>query len=278
YDIPASTVSGQIEAIINDMQPEIVKIGMIRSVEVLNVLIDVLRRYKPRAVIYDPVVRSSGGELLITTEVLGKVITHLVPLCTLIIVKKTDAESIVRHQIVNFDDERIVAEQLKAIGCQEVLLLEDNSFHGLGNQLSSAIAYYLSVGDSLSDAIAKGQTYISHRFVRLTDRNSRSDELYNDFVNLVNTYARTNSDVAFYADRLNVSARYLAQVTKRIASIAPKQMIDDCLIHEIETELRTTKKTIQQVAYDFSFSSQAHFTKFFRKMNGCSPSEYRKRK
>ena len=40
FDIPAEIVSGQIEAIMNDMQPDIVKIGMIRRVETLNVVID----------------------------------------------------------------------------------------------------------------------------------------------------------------------------------------------------------------------------------------------
>ena len=40
FDIPAEIVSGQIEAIMNDVQPDIVKIGMIRRVETLNVVID----------------------------------------------------------------------------------------------------------------------------------------------------------------------------------------------------------------------------------------------
>ena len=47
FDIPAEIVSGQIEAIMNDMQPDIVKIGMIRRVETLNVVIDALTKYRP---------------------------------------------------------------------------------------------------------------------------------------------------------------------------------------------------------------------------------------
>ena len=47
FDIPAEIVSGQIEAIMNDMQPRIVKVGMIRKVETLNVLIDALTKYRP---------------------------------------------------------------------------------------------------------------------------------------------------------------------------------------------------------------------------------------
>ena len=47
YDIPASVVRQQIEAIVNDVQPRIVKIGLIRSVEVLNVIVEMLTRYRP---------------------------------------------------------------------------------------------------------------------------------------------------------------------------------------------------------------------------------------
>ena len=46
FDIPAEIVSGQIEAIMNDVQPDIVKIGMIRRVETLNVVIDALTKYR----------------------------------------------------------------------------------------------------------------------------------------------------------------------------------------------------------------------------------------
>ncbi len=54
FDIPAEIVSGQIEAIMNDMQPNIVKVGMIRKVETLNVLIDALTKYRPDHIIYAP--------------------------------------------------------------------------------------------------------------------------------------------------------------------------------------------------------------------------------
>ena len=46
FDVPAEIVSGQIEAIMNDIQPSIVKVGMIRKVETLNVLIDALTKYR----------------------------------------------------------------------------------------------------------------------------------------------------------------------------------------------------------------------------------------
>ena len=278
YDIPSDIVSGQIEAVINDMEPEIVKIGMIRNVKVLLVIINAIKKYSPRAIIYDPIVCSAVGEQLMKKDIIMQIIHKLLPVCTLIIIKKQDVEYIMQQKIESHYDEMMAVESLKAAGCQEVLLLEDESYHGLGNHLSSAIAYYLSNGIALHDAITQGKAYIKHKIVRGTEQRGRGGKLFNEFVNLVSAHVRTNSDVAFYADRLNVSGRYLAQVTKRISSKAPKIIIDEYLIHEIETELLATEKTIQEIAYDFKFSSQAHFTKFFKKMKACSPSIYRKNK
>lgn len=87
----------------------------------------------------------------------------------------------------------------------------------------------------------------------------RASELYNEFVNEVAEHFKSNRDVRFYADSLNVSSRYLAQVTKRIAGKAPKTIIDDYLCHEAELLLSSSDKTVQEIAYGFSFSSQAHF-------------------
>ena len=92
----------------------------------------------------------------------------------------------------------------------------------------------------------------------------------------VTRHHRTASDVHFYADLLNVSSRYLAQVTRRISGQAPKAIIDEYLIREIELQLKTTDSTVQEVAYRFGFSSQAHFTKFFKKIKGMSPTQFRR--
>ena len=72
FVIPAVIVSGQIEAIMNDVQPDIVKIGMIRRVETLNVVIDALTKYRPTHIIYAPAIWSSQGEALMTEEVVSQ--------------------------------------------------------------------------------------------------------------------------------------------------------------------------------------------------------------
>jgi len=66
YDIPCDIVAAQIEAIVNDVQPTVIKIGMIRSVEMLNVIVNTIVKYKPKHVVFDPVISSFLKEKLMS--------------------------------------------------------------------------------------------------------------------------------------------------------------------------------------------------------------------
>ena len=111
---------------------------------------------------------------------------------------------------------------------------------------------------------------------RKSDLSGRSSQLYNEFLEAVQKHYRTNRDVAFYADCLNVSPRYLSQVAHRISGKSPKSIIDHTLTEALACQLRTTQKTIQEIAYEHGFASQAQFSKFFRKQTGMAPSGWRK--
>lgn len=241
YDVPATIVAGQIDAVMNDFEPEVVKIGLIRREDTLDVIVKALQKYRPRHVILDTVVLSSRGDTLISREMLEAISHQLVPLCTLVIKK------------------------------------DDGSMHGLSNRYASAVAVFLSQGLSPDEAESKANAYINTQVVKASDLQGRSSELYNELIDAIMEHHREASDVRFYAELLNVSSRYLAQVTRRISGKSPKAIIDDYLIHEIELQLKSTNNTVQEIAYRFGFSSQAHFTKFFKKLKGVSPTEYRKR-
>lgn len=240
FDVPPAVVSGQIEAVVNDVQPQVVKIGMIRSVEVLNVIIDMLVKYHPRHTIYVPIIYSTAGERLMSDDVVVQVRQRLIPLCTLVI------------------DDRHAA-------------------HGESNAYASAVAVWLNQGSTVSEAQAKAEHYVRSLRPQSIWMQGRSGELYNEFLQAIDHYATTNSDVAFYANCLNVSPRYLAQVCRKMGKKSPKQIIDELLVARIADALLQTSKNVQELAYDFGFSSQAHFAKFFKKQKGQTPSEYRRK-
>ena len=268
FDVPAEIVSGQIEAIMNDIQPTIVKVGMIRRVETLGVVIDALTKYRPDYIIYTPAIWSSNGDALMTEDVVSQIKYRLLPLCSVVVARKKENDIILQ-------DTKLL--RMAEDNGMKVFLLDNANSHGLTNRFSSALAVYLNQGSKMEEALAKAQDFINVELTRESNLQGRSSELYNQFISQVNNFCRTYSDVHFYADQLNVSSRYLAQVTRRISCKTPKAIIDEYIVKEIERELSTTTHTMQEIANTFGFSSQAHLTKFFKKMRGLTPSEYRKK-
>lgn len=268
FDVPAEIVSGQIEAIMNDIQPSIVKVGMIRRVETLEVVIDALTKYRPDYIIYAPAIWSSNGDALMTEDVVSQIRYRLLPLCSVVVARKKENDIILQ-------DTKLL--RMAEDNGMKVFLLDNANSHGLTNRFSSALAVYLNQGNKMDEALAKAQDFINVELTRESNLQGRSSELYNQFISQVNNFCRTYSDVHFYADQLNVSSRYLAQVTRRISCKTPKAIIDEYIVKEIERELSTTTHTVQEIANTFGFSSQAHLTKFFKKMRGLTPSEYRKK-
>ena len=268
FDIPAEIVSGQIEAIMNDIQPSIVKVGMIRRVETLVVVIDALTKYRPDYIIYAPAIWSSNGDALMTEDVVSQIKYRLLPLCSVVVARKKENDIILQ-------DTKLL-RMAEGHGMQ-VFLLDNANSHGLTNRFSSALAVYLNRGNKMEEALGMAQDFINVELTRESNLQGRSSELYNQFISQVNNFCRTYSDVHFYADQLNVSSRYLAQVTRRISGKTPKAIIDEYIVKEIERELSTTTHTVQEIANTFGFSSQAHLTKFFKKMKGVTPSAFRQK-
>lgn len=258
HDLPASVVGGQIDALVNDVQPRAVKIGMIRRVETIETVVEALRRYRPDFVIYDPVLFSSRGERLMGDEALSLIRRKLFPLCTIIIVRHQEAKDLLGEMVLG-----------------NVCFINDDNRHGLSNGFSSSLAVALCEGRTVEEAVGKANDFCKRQLSGTTVLQGRSTQLYNDFVALVRQNFASNSDVASYSDKLNVGSAYLGQVCRRIAGRSPKSIIDDFIVKDIERQLTKTNRTIQEIALSLGFSSQAHLSKFFKNIVGKSPSEYR---
>ena len=244
YDLPASTVRTQIEAILNDLQPQVVKIGLLRRIDVVQVVAELMRKYRPKYIVYAPVLHSTRGDLLVEPQVYTAIQQQLIPLCT-IVLEPSDLPAGIRQ-------------------------------HGHANQLATALAYYLSCGENVNEAMLHARTYVSQRPKGYTEDNSRSGELYNLFLDAIDRFYHHYSDVAFYAEQLGVSARYLGQVTRSIAHRSPKAMIDERITAEITQLLTSTNKPLKEIAQMFGFSSQAHLSRYYKKQTSHTPSEIRR--
>ena len=85
HDLPVSVVRQQVEAIVNDLQPQVVKIGLLRRTDVVEMLAEVFRQYHPQHIIYVPVLHSTKGELLVSSNVYETIERLLLPLCTIVL-------------------------------------------------------------------------------------------------------------------------------------------------------------------------------------------------
>ena len=167
------------------------------------------------------------------------------------------------------------------------------NLHGVGGTLSSAIATFLGQGDGVEVAVRRAHQYLLARVVFSVDSSrgwrsvglrcvesapsvsSRQVELYNQLMALVAEHYGEARDVAFYAEKMCVTAKYLSQITRRITGKSPKQVIADYLMREVERVLTSTSLTVQEIAYRYGFASQSLFCKFFHHQRGCSPTEFR---
>ena len=239
HDLPAQVVAGQMEAVMNDVQPETVKVGLIRTVEAVRAIAEALTKYRPRHIVYAPSSQSSQGEALIPADVELAINQLLLPTCTVVL-----------------SDARFKS-------------------HGDINLYASAVAYYLNEGDNAEDAQRKARQFLNVQRAHAERLLSRGFELFDEFRQMVEAHFVESSVVSFYADRLNVSTSYLAQVTKRISGQAPKAFIDERIISEARRLLTSTSLTVQEISYQLGFTSQAHFTKYFKKLTGLTPSDFR---
>lgn len=105
---------------------------------------------------------------------------------------------------------------------------------------------------------------------------SRRSVYVNDFVELVHEHHRKERSVAFYADKLFISPKYLSLIIKEALGRSAAEIIDDYVILEAKNMLRFSGKNIQQVSYELNFPNQSSFGKYFKHIVGMSPSEYQR--
>lgn len=106
---------------------------------------------------------------------------------------------------------------------------------------------------------------------------TRKDELASDFVSLVRENYREERSVAFYADKMCITPKYLSQAVKDSMGRTALDVIDEFTIVECKTLLKSTNLTIDQISSKMNFSSGSLFGKYFHRITGMSPRAYRSR-
>ncbi len=107
-----------------------------------------------------------------------------------------------------------------------------------------------------------------------TDNGAR---IFLRFLSLVQRDSRRQRDVAYYADLLCITPKYLSQVCRSVSGLPASEWITYYATFELVTLLNDQSKALAEVAYLMRFESASHFSRYVKKLLGVSPSEYRSR-
>jgi hydroxymethylpyrimidine/phosphomethylpyrimidine kinase len=188
HPVPVAFIRLQLETLLDDVEIDAVKIGMVASREVAETIRDVLETRRPRWIVLDPVMVAKSGDILVDDAGIAAVREVLVPLADLITPNLPEAAVLLRSPAPSSRSEMLaMAPALSALGAGAVLLkgghLRDetcpdllvegersswlegtrivtSNLHGTGCSLSSAIATRLAHGDTLPQAVAAAKQWL----------------------------------------------------------------------------------------------------------------------
>ena len=186
-EVTPDFLAQQLDAVFEDIFPDAVKIGMVSSSALINVIADKLAAFGAKNIVADPVMVATSGSSLIKTDAIKTLTERIFPTATLVTPNIPEAQVLSGLDIKNKDDMQRAAENIFGrFGCAVLLkgghsvsdasdlLCSEKGFewfegkridnpntHGTGCTLSSAIASNLAKGFSLGESVGRAKEYIS---------------------------------------------------------------------------------------------------------------------
>jgi hydroxymethylpyrimidine/phosphomethylpyrimidine kinase len=188
HAVPLQQLVDQIDAVVEDIGVDAVKIGMLHSAETVRTVASALRRHGITQVVLDPVMVATSGAKLIDDPAIDVLVRELFPLAAVVTPNLDEAALLVGRALHSEADMEAAARQLIERGANAVLVkgghlagdtvsdlllargaapqwmraarIPTPNTHGTGCTLSSAIASQLALGADLGEAVARARTYV----------------------------------------------------------------------------------------------------------------------
>ncbi len=186
-EVTPDFLAQQMDAVFSDIRPDAVKIGMVSSGALIEVIADKLAEYEAQNVVVDPVMVATSGARLISEEAIETLKSRLLPLAAIITPNIPEAGVLSGEKIESFADMEKAAMRIgdtyqSAVLCKGGHSVNDaNDFlyaekqgcwlrgkridnpntHGTGCTLSSAIASFLARGEKLPTAVRRAKEYLT---------------------------------------------------------------------------------------------------------------------
>jgi hydroxymethylpyrimidine/phosphomethylpyrimidine kinase len=184
----------QLTALLDDIRVDAVKIGMLASQAVIDVVSDALKQYALANIVLDPVMISTSGRALLEPDAVAAMVETLFPLACLITPNLDEANALLGTSFSGQPSEiDTLADGVRQLGAKATLLkgghiagtdavdtlIEDQTItsyraprittshtHGTGCILSSAIALHLSQGMELPSAVEKAKQFLHQQLTQ----------------------------------------------------------------------------------------------------------------
>ncbi len=187
-DVPPDFVKQQIDAVLADIRPDAVKIGMVSSASIVNAIVEALVRHEAKRIVVDPVMVATSGADLASDGVVEALRAKLFPLATVITPNIPEAEVLWGASIDSPDAQEQAAVDIARLADAAVLVkgghglsdandvlaeangevtwlraprIDNPNTHGTGCTLSSAIACGLAIGQSVGEAVREAKAYVT---------------------------------------------------------------------------------------------------------------------
>lgn len=105
---------------------------------------------------------------------------------------------------------------------------------------------------------------------------SRKEELFEKFMREVSANYKIERSVTFYANKLCLTPKHLSGVVKEVSGKTAGEWIDNFVVLEARTLLKSSEMSVQEIAEYLHFANQSFFGKYFKHYVGMSPKEYRR--
>ena len=209
FAVPSSVVSEQIAAVMEDIAPPSIKIGMVKDATIVRHIAEAIKKYQPAFIVYDPVMVSTSGHQLIDDDVIETIEKELIPKVSLITPNMHEAEVLLRRKIGSIAEMEAAAKELASRYRIHVLIkgghlegngmcdmlaftngmvrqfteskIETRNLHGTGCTLSSAIATLVAqkliegnqilTDEMLVSCIGQAKKYVTSAILEGSKRN-----------------------------------------------------------------------------------------------------------
>ena len=187
WELPASLIESQIDAVITDIGADVVKTGMLSSSTIIEIVAAKARQYSLDALVVDPVMVAKGGDRLLRDDAVDALRSLLVPIAMVMTPNIPEAETLLGVKIETLEDAKEAAQALVGMGARAVVVkgghlkgpptdilydgeefraytsrrIETTSTHGTGCTFASAIAANLAKGLPLRQAVSLAKSYVT---------------------------------------------------------------------------------------------------------------------